>query len=441
MSFPRAFVSEFATALDIAVISTAIVAAASLPWLRVPVIPWPWLLFLGLSALSSTWSIDPEGTWDSVFLYATITAVALVIGANVDVGVLCWGFGVGGVVVVGTSVFAFHENMAWAWNATMDGGRRLTGVGGNVNILAYTVVIALAVSLATPLPRRLMGRIAWVAVIVGNCYGVYLAHSGTGYVGAASVLTAAALMWMAAPLSRRGRRELWAAAAGVLLLLAGVVYLVVDELGKQLSTFSDRSPFWVATIEASRDSLAFGSGWGAVWDHPWDRSPSNEALQSIYDKAGYRLVHGHNFFVDVLPELGLAGILASLVMIGYLGRIAYRTRAAETRTTSPSRLIVLVLVALLTVGITEPMFTAPIGWWTLAVVASLAAVVRRSAQPSPQHRAEGRRRRRARSESCSERDRPFTNMNGRPRAEVSRYSAGVGSNGRGRKPKSSRAAE
>ena len=38
-------------------------------------------------------------------------------------------------------------------------------------------------------------------------------------------------------------------------------------------------------------------------EHPWDLTVPNDVTRDIYERAGFALPHGHNFFVDVLPEL------------------------------------------------------------------------------------------------------------------------------------------
>ena len=50
---------------------------------------------------------------------------------------------------------------------------------------------------------------------------------------------------------------------------------------------------------------------------PGDLTPPNPVAADIYERAGLALAHGHNFFVDVLPELGLVGVFVALLMVAY----------------------------------------------------------------------------------------------------------------------------
>jgi O-antigen ligase len=386
LSSPRVLVNDFETSLTRALVATAVVAVVTLPWLRVPVVPWPWLAFLGLCALSITWSISPSTSASALLLYAEITAMALVIGANVDLRVLAWGIALGGVVIVGLSLYVFREDLAGASLPVLGGGRRLTGVGGNTNILAYTLTLSLAAILATPWPRRLVARLAWVAVLLVHGYGLYRAESGTGYVSAAALLVTVVLLWVAPRLHGRGRRALWMSVVAACALMAGTVYVVVHVLHKDLWTFSSRGPLWAATIETARDHWFLGWGWGAVWNHAWHPAPDNDVVQSIYANAGIQLTHGHNYFIDVLPQLGVAGVIVCVLMLVHVIRLAVRAGSVDTAP-GLTRLVVLVVVGLLTFGITEPMLSIPVGWWTLTTVAGYAALAVGRPAARSRHRA------------------------------------------------------
>lgn len=377
MSNPLVYVPGFHLALPKAIFWTAVVAVATLPWLRLPRVPWPWVVFHVLCAASALWTIDPHLTDYTNVLYLKITVLAVLIAANCDALVVCWGLGLGGVVVTALSLYAYREEMWGAWDliAAEGGGTEkvLLGVGTNDNILAYTLTIAWAATLAMSVPRRWPARAAWLALLAGNGYGLYLAGSATGHVTALVILVGlgAVLAWPT--LRSRGRGHAWAWTGGTVAVLALGFVVVATALGKELSTFSGRTPFWRATFEATWDrSPVLGSGWGAVWQHPWSMVPPNEVAQDIATRAGYSLSHGHNFFLDVLPELGLVGVGAALLMVAYTAREVVRNGLhAGRRDALTGRLVLLVLVALLVSGMTEPMLTAPLGWWSLALVAAL----------------------------------------------------------------------
>lgn len=385
MSNPLVFVPGFHLALSKAVTWTTVAVIVTLPWLRLPRVPWPWVVFHALCVLSALWTIDPHLTEYTNILYLKITVLAVVIAANCEPLVLGWGLGSGGAVVTALSLYAYREEM---WGASdllpsEDGEleKVLLGVGTNDNIMAYTLTVALAATLAMSVPRRWPARVAWLALLAGNGYGLYRAGSATGYVTTFVIIAAWGLVLSWPALRRQARRHAWAWTGGTVAVLAVGFAVVTAALGKELSTFSGRTPFWRAAIEATLDrSPVLGSGWGAVWTHPWSMVPPNEVAQDIYDRAGYVLSHGHNFFVDVLPELGLLGLALAVAMVAYAVREVVRSGLHDgTADQVAGRLILLVLIALLVSGVTEPMLTVPLGWWSLLLVVALPRqrVVRR----------------------------------------------------------------
>jgi O-antigen ligase len=286
--------------------------------------------------------------------------------------------GLGGVVVTALSIYAYHEGM---WGASYSTGLEngvivqvLAGVGTNENILAYTLSLSTAATLAAGLPRQSFARAAWLLVLSANAYGLYLAQSGTGFLTILTVLLVFTLTFAWPQMRSKRRRSIMlftTGSAGVLVIGLGLVVLGLD---KDVSTFSGRAPFWRATWEATLDRSPFlGSGWGAVWPHPWSMVPPNAVAEDIYARAGYPLSHGHNFFLDVLPELGLIGVTLALLMVAYaareVGRSGLMKGAPDPLT---GRFTLFVVTSLLVFGITEPMFTVPLGWWSLTLVVALS---------------------------------------------------------------------
>lgn len=371
MSNPLVFIPSFFFSFEYAKLWTKIAILVTLPWLRLPRIPWPWLLFIALCYLSQLWSISDPNTDLSNLVYMQIALMAFIVAANCEPLVVCWGLGLGGVVVVVLSEYAYRQGMPGSSNGALRGWAFL-GVGTNENILAYTLVVSLAATLAIGPPRRRIALATWVLVLASSGYGIYLAESGGGFVALLSVLLTAGGV-AAWPSLRRRRSN----ALGVLAMAAGALVVgalaVTQLLGKDVLTMSDRAPFWRATVQVSLETAPWlGSGWGAVWEHPWNSAQPNNVAQLIYAEASYALPHGHNFFVDVVPELGVVGLTIALIMVGYsvfaIRRCGLRTGPDPTA----GRLVLLVTVALLVNGITEPMLTVPLGWWAFALVVATA---------------------------------------------------------------------
>jgi O-antigen ligase len=391
MSNPLVLVPGFGAALDEALVWTKIVLVISLPWLRLPRVPWPWLLFLALCLASQMWTANEVHTDISNRLYIELTVLAVVVAANCRPEVVCWGIGAGGAGVLALSLYALHEQLP---GIEYNNGYVMVfgGVGTNENILAYTLTTSLAAVLAIGWPRRTGARVAWIALLAFHSYGLYRAGSGTGYSAALILLVVTALLVAWPRFGRAGHRVIVATAAVVSAVLVAALYVVTVVLDKELSTFAGRAPFWRATVEATLDRApVVGSGWGAVWEHPWDPTPPNEIAQDIYTRAGFALSHGHNFFVDVIPELGFLGLAVVLAMVAYAFREVRRCGVhAGGADPLAGRLVLLVVVSLLAAGTAEPMLVVPLGWWSFALVAALPR--QRELRERPRERARGGRR-------------------------------------------------
>ena len=354
-------------------------------WIRLPGIPWDVLLFLGLAALSVRWSINAPTTWQAVELYALVAAVALLIAANVTVSVLVDGLALGGVLVLAASLYARHAQLPGAGPTPEFPDSYMAGIGTHKNILAYTLVLALT-AVVSVVPRTRLGWVARVAAGGFILVGIYLAYSGTGFIAAAAAAaTSVFLIGVRARGSgkdatepsargrRRGRRDPGDAGAGpgVRLRLAGQGRLA-DRAGAGVEGDHRRRR---ATVRCW-----LGSGWGAVWGHPWQLAPENIWAYRIYAVGGM-VTHGHNSFLDLLPQLGLVGIgLCLLIYLRTAARaVTWRHRPDGGRAMEDaSRFLLVGIVGHLVLGLTEPLFTIPVGWFVLVLMVQV-----RVGQPEP----------------------------------------------------------
>jgi hypothetical protein len=371
VSNPLVFISSFEESLRDTVALTAAVALVTVPWLRLPAVPWLPLTFLGFAALSSRWSLSSDATWHAVGLYAVVLVVAMLLAANATVAVLVDGLTLGGVLIVAGSYYALREGLPGAAVPAGFGGF-MSGVGTNRNILAYTLVLALAASLSVA-PRSFVGWVARTACVALIVLNIALTHSSTGYVVASVVLVAA----LGIALYDATRRR-WARAVVVLCLLgiaafaASRAQTLLIRLGEDPRTVSGRVPLWHAILDEMGDGpRLLGYGWGAVWGHPWNPAPANAVLRRIQTQSIPNATHGHGSFFDVYPELGLIGVgLCALVYVGvaftavWLRRPATRSRAGL----ATSRFLLLGLIGHLALGVAEPLFTIPLGWFVLVLL-------------------------------------------------------------------------
>lgn len=374
LSNPLVFEPVFEISLRRAVLVTAAAVVVSIPWLRVPRVNLLVAAFFVWGILSAFWSIQPGATINTIGLYATLAAIAIVTYTQVDGGVLALGFTYGGVAVSALSLYAFYEELPGAFYGTLE-GTMLAGVGTNENILAYTITLGMAGWLALR-PKGVARVLLWVAAGACMVYTVYDARSTTGFLTAGAVVAMAlaqvVVSWMGRRTWSRRRRTLWARGLGAVAVGCIVAF---GASGHGPGDFSSRMPFWRASLEVASlgDHLAIGYGWGAVWAHPWLLAPANEVGDRIYVAAGYFLTHGHNSFVDLVIELGVVGVALALAIVVSALRTATRRSITPDAPRSSeesvrSRFTILCAVSLLVFGITEPMLSIPLGFWALILL-------------------------------------------------------------------------
>ena len=265
-----------------------------------------------------------------------LAALAVMTYANVTGDVLALGFVYGGLLVTGLSVYVFNQRRPGSYFETLDVLNRIVfaGVGTNPNILAYTVTLGLVGWLAL-WPRRPMVVGLWLAAGAGLLCAIYLAGSTSGYLTAAAMIATAIAQAVVSRLRgrtwTRRRRGTWTIVSGV-AAIAGAV--VVGFSGRGPGTFSDRLPFWEATLSVAADRPIVGFGWGAVWSHPWLLAPANAVADRIDAATGLGLTHGHNSFVDLVIDLGAIGVVLALAII--VSAVWNATRRTSRRRRPPA---------------------------------------------------------------------------------------------------------
>lgn len=375
LSNPLVFIPAVEVSILFASWLTFLVLLIDIRRVNRPVVSWPIVTFLVFAGISMAWSISKDDTWTTTRVSVVLALFALLVAANASTSVIAYGIAWGGVAILTLSFVAHWQQMPGA-DVPLGTIGTIAGVGTNRNILAYTMVPALGAALSI----RPRGWLEWPVVallVLVNGWGVKVAASSTGYV-AAIVVVAVVVLLQVAVFARRwpGRRVL----VGVLVLTLAAVVAVVTKgdgmaarVGRD-NTLSGRRPLWDAIWDASQDRLFFGHGWGAVWGHPWHLADVNPVLESINTQIGYGAPHGHNSALDLLPELGLVGIVLLLAILGQ--SLACSARLAWNSTTraglETATLLAVLAVAQLVCGLTEPLAIAPFGWYLLALMAGVA---------------------------------------------------------------------
>lgn len=379
LSNPLAVVPDFRDAWLWSAAAVTLVTLVGLTRMRRPVVPLLVLSLVGWSASSYWWSIAPSITRTWVLFFVLIAVMAILVEAAVPVHGMAAGIALGAAALGAVSLWQARQalpifDVAWSDPTYLD------GVGTHRNILSYCAVFGIAALLAI-LPRRRTAWVAWGSVFLLLAVTTLLTKSATGLVAVPTlVLATVALAHSRVVLrSPSSRSRLLVSGAGVITFLL-LTRPLLRALGRD-STLSGRVPLWEATIEVVRARPLTGWGVAAVWPHAWLPAPPNPVADSISERIGFGAAHGHNSFVDALAEVGVVGVTLAIMCYGLLLRQAFRRLAADSETVSADpdheqvgvRLVVLLALALLVCGVTEPVLQTPLGWLLTVVIACTAA--------------------------------------------------------------------
>ena len=374
ISSPLVFEPVFDESLRIAVVTTTVACVLTIPWLRVPRVPWAALPFLAFGYASSFWSLNPDDTIHFLGLYVVLTLLGVVVASNVTTRVLCLGIIGGAVVVIAASLYAYWRELPGS-DVLPGSSGLLAGVGTNRNILAYTMILALPFAVSF-LPRQRWLRAGWAVAVLVVLGGIVLAESATGIVAAFLVSAVAVLLASRDHLLAKGLapgRRYWVIVGGLTLVLVAIALAWYEALGRDLGrdlSLTGRVHVWASVWAATRaHTRVLGEGWGSVWAHPWRPSSPNGEFDNIIGHVGYYVAHGHNSVMDLLPEVGLVGVgLFGLIYLVPLLRAVVWRRRGTGEAREAGRLNILAVLALVLAGVTEPISVVPLGFYVAILI-------------------------------------------------------------------------
>ncbi len=271
-----------------------------------------WMVFLGLAAATTLWTINRSVTLLGLAVLASLILVFLLVAiSDVDRSIVRR---TESALLAGSSVavlYGFYQLLFQGGLANDSGGIEQGGRFGNgmlgPNILAVTLLIPFAISLNRAFNPRDRGRpLPNAALAALMLTGVLMTGSRTGTLGAGCVVVA-----MMITFPRGSRRVLGAA------LLVGTVATVLvwtlHPLGLAERTFasatssSGRLDIWEVGLAACADYCGLGSGWGTFPDvYAATQATVPGARVLTGEEGSYQ---PHNLWLLAVVELGVAGLL------------------------------------------------------------------------------------------------------------------------------------
>ena len=261
------------------------------------------ILLIAFVMFSVVWSIDPSVSLRRTvaLLGSTIFAIYIVMRFRPEemLDLLATAFALA-VIASLIAVFLF-PNVGVHTGRSNHGDWR--GIFGHKNSMGRVMTLGGIVFLVSAMIRPRARLVLWLGFIVCACL-VALSGSRTGWV------TLAALLVMFWPLQALRRSQTPLAfrslLIGVLILGGGLLLLQFYEAGLVLigrdATFSSRTKIWELAFELGSRRPIFGYGYRVFW--------TEENAGRLYTflswDAGFG--HGHNSFIDLWLELGIAGV-------------------------------------------------------------------------------------------------------------------------------------
>lgn len=373
VTIPRVFSRDPAPFFEVAAIAG--VALAVLAWRGHGdrFVPWPAFALVLAAGASTLWSVEPRTTAELTVLTTLVTALAIAFARAVPAATRPRILTAALVAVVGGSVLWALADGPGAFGADWRGTPLFQGLYRNWNITGYTFALLLPSVLALR-PRTWTGRTLQVVGIVGALAALRATNSATSFI-TGLVLTGIMLVLLGIGIAqtriRPGRERIlwrWVVGAGLVcaVVAAAAFVRVTSTLDKSVSTLSGRTDLWRGVAEVSAQVPLGGFGWGTVWRYHWFLQPVNDRSKEINEHVPWPLAHGHSTFFDVLPQLGVLGVVvvaALLLVASWRALTAVLRGADEVATWS-----FLTVVALLVLGVSEPILSVPLGWFLLCLV-------------------------------------------------------------------------
>lgn len=279
---------------------------------RLRVLPLSLVLLLAWCVCSVVWAIDPgialRRVTLTVIVVFTIFLAVEAAGTSRTLLLLRWSFA---AILVLNYLVVFASPLGVHTTAGFDPS--LAGNWRGLMLHKNTAGVACAFTILLWLFTGKRSAIQWL-IVAAAAYFLYQTQSKTS-LGALAVSLVFGLIFGALSARPRVIASLAALVAVTLLLIAGQEYLG-EEVSRYLSqpdALTGRSQIWKIVWSYSMSNLALGSGYGSFWDIG--------AASPIFQYSRNWVVFitsGHSGYLDVLAQLGLGGLVLTVVAVVFL---------------------------------------------------------------------------------------------------------------------------
>lgn len=274
-----------------------------------------WIIAFGLLAcLSVFWSAAPGVTARTGVQYISHIVCALIAARTVNVRTFTLG-ALGGILLVVLFSLAFGE---YHYDP-LDGNYSFVGAFASKNLLGFFSSLGIYFAFAALFILRERGMWALLALATSSLagYALIASQSATSIIATAATLAMLAGLRVLLLFAPRTRKTFFLVSIAALVFVAfvglntGGIDMLLGAFGKD-STLTGRTYLWGEGLAAWAQAPAFGVGYQAYWVQGFSEAERLWEEFYIGSRSGF---HFHNTYIEVLVELGVAGLLLLAVVL------------------------------------------------------------------------------------------------------------------------------
>jgi O-antigen ligase len=285
------------------------------PPLALPVMAW-----IALGAGSAAWSPDAESTLKSVF-YDVLLPFGVMYTAYLGSRAMP------AAVTAGTALLAVFTAYAFFTGQLLllpDEGRAgllyyYPGPGASSTLSVFALPVALLLAADAERAARRLGYLALACILVAG-----LGSLNRMFLPSAVLVLAGFLFWQWPRFSPRRRVQAVAAILACALAALGVVAAITTARDAVGMTQDARFQGWREWGNVALDAPLLGHGMGKKIIREVGRERLSAQLKA---REPHLLTHAHNLFLDVVLQVGVAGLAVFCWLLAALVREAWRARS------------------------------------------------------------------------------------------------------------------
>lgn len=348
---------------------------------RVPILVW---LLFGWMIASLTWSYYPIASLIGLLtvLLGTVFAFFLVSGFSwaellkliADtmrfILVISIVFELIAALIVRGPIYPLYRDFqtpgvshgAYRWSqAHLFDGKRIQGIVGNANLLAYIAMIGLVLFCVQYVIRQ-TSRVTSISSIALSLLCLALTRSAAIGLALAFIGLAVLILILTNGKSRVERHRYYRVAytiAGIVLFFIAIYNQQFFVLIGKTPDMTGRSELWAAVLGLIGQKPWLGWGWIGYWQ------PGVKPFDGLFVRDGITYYQAHSIYLDFLVQIGIVGLLLLLAMLvtGFIKLWRLAVRQSNPIYAWP----VLIFLGLVMQNVLESRMIIEIGWVLLIV--------------------------------------------------------------------------